>query len=75
MKKIVLKYAIMLPVLLFAIYAGLALLGCVSCIMGASDTYFCNTYCPLAKAVITILLVAYAVSFMYTLYREKTSQA
>lgn len=73
MKKIIVKYAIILPFVLFAIYVGLALLGCVSCVAGASDAYFCNTYCPIAKTAIVLILATYAGFFAYSMYRERTS--
>ena len=71
MKTVMLKYAIILPVILFAIWVGLTIFGCVSCIFGAGENYYCNAYCITARIVVAVILLSYLTFFGRALFRER----
>jgi hypothetical protein len=60
------KVVIGLPVVIFVDYFLLALLGCVSCLLGFGDDYFCGPYCLFGKA----FLILSAVLFGWFLFPE-----
>jgi len=49
-----LKVVIGLPIVIFADYLLMAILGCVSCLLGFGDDYFCSTYCLLGKGLLLL---------------------
>jgi len=53
------KVVIGLPVVIFIDYILMAILGCVSCLLGFGDDYFCNTYCLLGKMILLLSAVLY----------------
>ena len=73
MKEIVLKYVIILFVLLFVDYVILAILGCAACLLGAEESYFCNTYCYIFKIFVGVTFGIYVVMFVNSIYRFKKS--
>ena len=70
MKTVVLKYVMILPIILFALWVGLTLFGCVSCIFGASEVYYCNAYCVISRTAVAVVLVAYIVFFGRAMFVE-----
>lgn len=62
--KLFLKIFIGLPLVIFIDYVLMAILGCVSCLFGVGDSYFCGPYCLLGKG----LLLLSAVLFGWYLY-------
>jgi hypothetical protein len=61
-----LKIVIGLPVVIFIDYLLMAILGCVSCLLGFGDSYFCGSYCLFGKG----LLLLSAVLFGWFLFPE-----
>ena len=66
MKKLLIKFGIILTALLFADYVIIALFGCVSCILGAKDQYFCETYCWIVRVFLALSLTVF---FGYVIYQ------
>jgi hypothetical protein len=64
--KLILKLCIGLPLVIFIDYLLMAMLGCVSCLFGVGDSYFCGSYCLLGKG----LLLLSAVLFGWYLYPD-----
>ena len=56
---LVLKIIIGLPVVLFIDYLLILVLGCVSCLFGFGDSYFCGSYCLLGKALLVFSAILY----------------
>jgi hypothetical protein len=63
---LLLKIFIALPLVIFIDYLLMAILGCVSCLFGFGDAYFCGPYCILGKG----LLLLSAVLFCWYLYPD-----
>jgi hypothetical protein len=63
---IYLKIFIALPLVIFIDYLLMAILGCVSCLIGFGDAYFCGPYCILGKG----LLLLSAILFLWYLYPD-----
>jgi len=61
-----LKLFIGLPLLIFIDYLLMAILGCVSCLFGFGESYFCGPYCLLGKG----LLLLSAILFCWYLYPD-----
>lgn len=72
MKKLLLKFGLILTVLLFVDYVIVAIFGCVSCLLGAEDQYFCEVYCWIARSLVGLSLVVYFGYFIYhiSMYRK-----
>jgi hypothetical protein len=64
--KLFLKLCIGLPLVIFIDYILMAMLGCVSCLFGVGDSYYCGPYCLLGKG----LLLISAVLFGWYLYPD-----
>ena len=75
MKSVVIKYSIILPVLLFLVYIGLVLLGCISCVFGATESYYCNQYCTIAKITIGVIFAIYIFMFVRALLKAKKKES
>jgi hypothetical protein len=58
-RTLIFKIVIGLPVVIFIDYLLMALLGCVSCLLGFGDDYFCTTYCLLGKVLLVLSAVLY----------------
>jgi hypothetical protein len=56
---LVLKLVIGLPLVVFVDYLLMAILGCVSCLFGFGDTYFCGSYCLFGKVLLLLSAVFY----------------
>ena len=73
MKSIMLKYSLILPLLLFLMWVGLTVFGCISCFFGADETYYCTKYCVIAKISIAAVLIGYFAFFAKSLYNHYRS--
>jgi len=60
------KVFFILPLILFADYILMALLGCSTCLFGLGDGFYCGPFCIAGK----IILALSAVFFMYLIYPE-----
>ncbi len=56
---LLLKLVIGLPVLIFIDYLIMAALGCVSCLLGFGDDYFCGPYCLIGKSILLLSLIGF----------------
>jgi len=54
-----LKIIIGLPLVIFVDYLVMAVLGCVSCLFGFGESYFCGSYCILGKGILLLSAVLY----------------
>jgi hypothetical protein len=63
------KIAIGLPIVILIDYLLMAILGCVSCLIGFGDDYFCGSYCLLGKGILLVSAVLYGV-FLYPEIRK-----
>lgn len=61
-----LKLVILLPLIIIIDYLVMAALGCISCLFGFGDAYFCGSFCLLGK----VLLVLTAVLFGWYLFPD-----
>ncbi len=60
------KFFFVLPLILFADYLLMLLIGCATCLFGFGTEIYCNSYCTMGK----IILFASAVFFGYLVYRD-----
>jgi len=68
MRTVLLKYALLLPLILFFIWLGLVIFGCMACFFGATETYYCTNYCMIAKISVSMILAAYVIFFARSLF-------
>jgi hypothetical protein len=71
---IYLKIFIALPLLIFIDYLLMAILGCISCLFGFGDAYFCGPYCLLGKGILllsAVLFCWYIFPNVKNLFRSK----
>jgi hypothetical protein len=61
--QLLLKVVLVLPIILFADWVIMVLLGCASCLFGFGKNYFCGSYCLIGKGI----LLLSAVLFIYLL--------
>ncbi len=59
-KRLLFKIVVAFPLVLFADYLVMAVLGCISCLLGFGDAYFCGTYCLLGKGILLASALLYA---------------
>ncbi len=71
MKSVFLKYAMLLPIIIFAIWVGLTLFGSIACIFDVSEVYSCNAYCVTSRGITGFVLFAYIVFFGRAIFIEK----
>jgi hypothetical protein len=71
MKTLYIKFGLLLVFLAFANYIVFALIGCLSCVLGATDNYFCSTYCWMIKGVSAFTILVWAVWFTYSIIQFK----
>ncbi len=71
MKALVVKFGMILIFLAFVFYVIIALMGCLSCVFGASESYYCTTYCMAVKISALVVLVAWMAWFIYSIVRYK----
>ena len=58
------KLFLVLPVVVFADYVAMSVMGATASIMGAGDDFYCGTYCFIGKGV----LLLSAMFFIYILF-------
>jgi len=63
---ILLKVFFVLPLLLFADYILMAILGCTTCLFGLGEEFYCSSFCLAGK----IILALSAMFFGYLLYPD-----
>lgn len=51
---LIIKLAIILPMVLFVDYLIMVFLGCTSCLLGFGHGYFCNVYCIIGKIILIV---------------------
>jgi hypothetical protein len=56
---LILKLVIGLPLVIFVDYLLMAILGCVTCLLGFGDDYYCGSYCLLGKGLLLLSAVLY----------------
>ena len=71
MKLIIIKYSLLLPLLLFFIWTGLTIVGCISCFLDVGDAFYCTKYCAISKTVVALILAAYAYFFGRAVYLNR----
>jgi hypothetical protein len=49
---LLLKIGFILPLILFADYLLMVLLGCATCLFGFGDDFYCGPYCLLGKIIL-----------------------
>lgn len=54
-----LKIVIGLPLVIFLDYLLMAILGCVSCLFGFGESYFCGSYCLLGKGILLLSVILF----------------
>jgi len=60
------KVFLVLPLILFADYLLMALLGCSTCLFGFGDDFYCGPFCIAGKIILILSLVL----FGYLIYRD-----
>lgn len=60
------KLFFVLPLILFADYLLMALLGCTTCLFGLGDAFYCGPFCLAGK----IILALSAIFFGYLIYPD-----
>jgi len=63
---LLIKVFLVLPLILFADYLLMALLGCSTCLFGLGDDFYCGPFCITGK----IILILSMVFFGYLIYRD-----
>lgn len=71
MKTLLVKFGLILVFLAFLDYVIIAIMGCVSCIFGATENYFCNTYCWIVKTFALVTLGLWMIWFGYSIIQLK----
>jgi len=60
------KLLFFLPIIIFANYIVMAIIGCTSCFFGAGNDYMCGTYCLIGKIVLGLSVIL----FLYLIFPE-----
>lgn len=62
--QMILKALLVLPVILFADYILMAVIGCATCLFGYGDEFYCGPYCMIGKTVLGLsaILFVYIIS-------------
>jgi hypothetical protein len=60
------KVLLVLPLMLFADYLLMALIGCTTCLFGFGDEFYCGSFCLAGK----IILALTAIFFGYLIYPD-----
>jgi hypothetical protein len=71
MKATIIKYSLLLPLILFLIWTGLSLFGCISCFFDVGDDFYCTKYCMASKISVTLILLTYVAFFARAVYVAK----
>lgn len=64
--KILIKIFFVLPLILFADYLLMAVIGCTTCLFGLGNEFYCGPFCLTGK----IILALSAIIFAYIIYPE-----
>jgi hypothetical protein len=73
-KRLLLKLAIGLPLILLADYLLMAVLGCATCLLGFGDTWYCGPYCLIGKLIL-VLSMFFSGWFIYSEVRRSKRTA
>lgn len=71
MKATIIKYSLLLPLILFLIWTGLSIFGCVSCFFDVGDDFYCTKYCMISKVAVSLILLTYGIFFARAVYAAK----
>ncbi len=71
MKTVMIKYSLLLPLILFFIWVGLSIVGCISCFFDVGEAFYCTKYCFISKIAITLILGTYIYFFGRALYLQR----
>jgi hypothetical protein len=63
---LLLKLFLVLPLIIFADYILMAVLGCTSCLFGLGEDFYCGSFCLAGK----IILALSAIFFGYLIYPD-----
>lgn len=63
---IIIKAILLIPILLFADYVLMAILGCATSLLGFGNDFYCGTYCTIGK----IILGLTAVLFFFLIFQD-----
>jgi hypothetical protein len=63
---LLIKFLLVLPLILFVDYLLMALLGCVTCLFGFGDEFYCGPFCLAGKIILALSLVI----FGYIIYPD-----
>jgi hypothetical protein len=64
--KLAFKFLVVLPLLVFADYLVMAILGCTGCVLRLGDNFTCGTFCLTGK----IILVLSGIFFLYLIFPD-----
>jgi hypothetical protein len=64
--KLAIKFLVVLPLVAFADYLVMALMGCTGCWLGLGDDFTCGTFCLIGK----IILVLSGIFFLYLIFPD-----
>jgi hypothetical protein len=65
-KPVIIKILLVLPLIIFVDYLIMAVLGCVTCLFGFGEDFYCGSFCLAGK----IILALSAVFFGYLIYPD-----
>jgi hypothetical protein len=63
---LIIKIFVVLPIIVFIDYLIMVLLGCVSCLFGFGDDFYCGPYCLFGK----IILGMSAILFLFIIFTD-----
>lgn len=63
---IFIKFFIVLPLILFADYLLISIIGCTTCLFGLGNEFYCGPFCLISK----IILALSAIFFCYLIYPD-----
>ena len=55
--RLMLKFFLVLPLILFFDYLIMALLGCTTCLFGMDDNFYCSPFCITGKIILLLSLL------------------
>ena len=64
--KLAFKFLVVLPLIAFADYLVMAIMGCTGCLFGLGDDFTCGTFCLIGK----IILVLSGIFFLYLIFPD-----
>jgi len=56
-KSLIIKTFLVFPLILFADYLLMVLLGCASCMFGLGEDYFCGPFCIAGKIILVLSVI------------------